>query len=105
MSLPLSPLSYTQLSGFLGQLQTGKGDGPPQAPQRRQHQEFERQGNHTGKQRVGGAWLEGAEVLGATTEEPCCVDSGGGCQDYRAAQDVTCWCLPFPHTFRSEVLW
>lgn len=55
VNLPLFPLSYTQLSGFLGQRRTGQ-EVALQPPQRGQHQEFGRQESHTRTQRTEESW-------------------------------------------------
>ena len=72
MNLPLFPLSYAQLSGFLGQCRTGQGGGSPSCHREASTKSLGgrraipggRELKSSGTVSLGGAWLEGAGVLG-----------------------------------------
>lgn len=86
MNLPLFPLSYAQLSGFLGRRRTGQGDGSPSHHREGSTKSLggrraipgSRELKSSRTVSLGGAWLEGAGVLG---RRALLSGFGGGRQD------------------------
>lgn len=86
MNLPLFPLSYTQLSGFLGRLGTGQGDDSPSHHREGSTKSLggrraipgSRELKRSRTVSLRGAWLEAAGVLGRRALPS---GFGGGRQD------------------------